>query len=158
MDSIQTTVREKGMTEAMIEVLDQRLLDWGIAPQTEGSAGFDMRACIDKELILHPGETVLVGLGLKVKPPEGYVSILVPRSGLGYKHGIVLRNTIGIIDPDYRDELKAALHNSADYPYRVQPMDRICQLLFIAYTIPNLTFGRLDETNRTGGFNSTGVK
>ena len=99
---------------------------------TDGSAAIDLRACLKEQICIQPGETVLVGSGIamNLKDPN-MVGIIVPRSGLGIKKGIVLANTMGVIDSDYQGEIKIGLFNRSPNPYLVNPGERICQMLFM---------------------------
>ena len=99
---------------------------------TDGSAAIDLRACIKEQIGIQPGETVLVGSGIaiNIKDPN-IVGIIVPRSGLGIKKGIVLANTMGVIDSDYQGEIKIGLFNRSQNRYLVKPGERICQMLFM---------------------------
>jgi dUTP pyrophosphatase len=99
---------------------------------TDGSAAIDLRACLKEQIGIQPGETVLVGSGIaiNIKDPN-IVGIIVPRSGLGIKKGIVLANTLGVIDSDYQGELKIGLYNRSSNLYLVKPGERICQMLFM---------------------------
>ena len=99
---------------------------------TDGSAAIDLRACLKEQIGIQPGETVLVGSGIaiNIKDPN-IVGIIVPRSGLGIKKGIVLANTMGVIDSDYQGEIKIGLFNRSQHRYLVKPGERICQMLFM---------------------------
>lgn len=99
---------------------------------TDGSAALDLRACIEHPRTIHPGETVTIpsGIAINIKDPS-LVALLAPRSGLGIKHGIILANTIGIIDSDYQGEILIGLFNRGEHPYEIQPGERICQMLFM---------------------------
>jgi dUTP pyrophosphatase len=127
---------------------------------TDGSAAIDLRACLKKQIGIQPGETVLIGSGIaiNIKDPN-IVGIIVPRSGLGIHKGIILANTMGVIDSDYQGEIKIALLNRGPNQYTVKPADRICQMLFMPVT--RVTLKMLQEfsnaTNRgSGGFGHTG--
>ncbi len=99
---------------------------------TGGSAGMDLRACIDAPITINPGETVLVPTGLAIHIADPNVmAILAPRSGLSLKHGIGLKNFVGVIDSDYQNEIGVALWNHGDVSYTIQPGERICQMLFV---------------------------
>ena len=99
---------------------------------TGGSAAMDLRACIELPLLLEPGESALVPSGIAISIHDsGMVALIVPRSGLGIKHGIVLSNTIGVIDSDYQGEIGIGLRNQGTAPYTVEPGERICQMMFI---------------------------
>jgi len=127
---------------------------------TDGSAAIDLRACLKEQLGIQPGETVLVGSGIaiNIKDPN-IVGIIVPRSGLGIKKGVVLANTVGVIDSDYQGEIKIGLFNRSQNRYLVQPGERICQMLFMP--VINATLKLVQEfSNATfrgnGGFGHTG--
>ncbi len=127
---------------------------------TDGSAAIDLRACVEEQIDLPPGETVLIGSGIaiNIKDPN-LVGIIVPRSGLGIHKGIVLANTMGVIDSDYQGEIKIALFNRGPNHYTVKPADRICQMLFMPVTRAALTVVQefSNATNRgSGGFGHTG--
>ena len=129
---------------------------------TEGAAGMDLRACIDQPLTLHPGQTELIGTGMAIwlRDP-GYVGIVVPRSGLGYKHGIVLGNLVGVIDSDYQGEIKVPLWNRTDKPYTIEVGERIAQYLVMPVLHPKLV--PVDDFSDSsargeGGFGSTGTR
>ena len=127
---------------------------------TEGSAAIDLRACIGVEIEIHPGETELIGSGIaiNIKDPN-VVGIIAPRSGLGIKKGIVLANTIGVIDSDYQGEIKIGLFNRGKITYIVKPGERICQMLFmpVIKAVLNLVQDFSNETIRgQGGFGHSG--
>ncbi len=127
---------------------------------TSGSAAMDLRACIENSLTIQSGETVLVpsGIAISIHDP-GLVALIVPRSGLGIKHGIVLANTVGVIDSDYQGEIGIGLHNRGKSPYTIEPGERICQMMFVPITQVSLLIVEefSQETNRgTGGFGHTG--
>lgn len=127
---------------------------------TAGAAAIDLRACLKEELGIQPGETVLVGSGIAVNIQDpNIVGIIVPRSGLGIKKGIILANTIGVIDSDYQGEIKIGLFNRSQNQYTVKPAERICQMLFMP--VINATLKLVQEfSNATyrgdGGFGHTG--
>ena len=127
---------------------------------TDGSAAIDLRACLKERIGIQPGETVLVGSGIaiNIKDPN-IVGIIVPRSGLGIKNGIVLANTMGVIDSDYQGEIKIGLFNRSPNRYFVKPGERICQMLFMP--VINATLKLVEEfSNATlrgdGGLGHTG--
>lgn len=127
---------------------------------TDGSAAIDLRACLKEQIGIQPGETVLVGSGIaiNIKDPN-IVGIIVPRSGLGIKNGIVLANTMGVIDSDYQGEIKIGLFNRSQNQYLVKPGERICQMLFMP--VINATLKLVEEfSNATlrgdGGLGHTG--
>lgn len=129
--------------------------------QTKGSAGIDLRACINKAIYIQPGETTLIGAGfaINLNNPE-YAAMILPRSGLGHKNGIVLGNLVGLIDSDYQGELKVSLWNRSDIAYEVKPMDRIAQLVIVP--VKQVQFNVVDTFEESargeGGFGSTGGK
>ncbi len=127
---------------------------------TVGSAALDLRACIATPLILPPHETIMVpsGIAISIHDP-GLVAILAPRSGLGIKHGIVLANTIGVIDSDYQGEIQIGLFNRSNTPYTIEPGERICQMLFMPVVQAELVMVEQfsQESQRgSGGFGHTG--
>lgn len=123
---------------------------------TEHAAGMDLKA--NEDVIIPAGERKLVGTGLAIEIPRGYFGGLYPRSGLASKHGINLANCVGVIDADYRGEIKAAIQNNSKEPFEIKKGDRICQLIIQPYIKAVLIEAEnLDETDRgAGGFGSTG--
>ena len=128
------------------------------AYQTPGSAACDLCAAIDTPVTIEPGKSVLIPTGIAIAPEESCVCLLFPRSGLSVKHGITLANTVGVIDQDYRGEIKAALINHSTEAYTVTPGERIVQLMFVRFAQAQfIPADRLDETERgEGGFGHTG--
>lgn len=126
---------------------------------SEGSAGLDLRACVDKTLLISPGDTHLIptGIAIYIRDP-GYAGLIVPRSGLGHKHGIVLGNLVGLIDSDYQGQLFVSCWNRGDKAYTVDEGERIAQLVIVP--VAQVAFNHVDSfgsTERgTGGFGSTG--
>ena len=153
----------------MKAVVDLRVLDPRIAERfdehgpgyaTPGSAGLDLRACIDAPLVLEPGQTVLIPTGLAIHIGDpGLAAMILPRSGLGHKHGIVLGNLVGLIDSDYQGPLMVSCWNRGAATFTVQPLDRIAQLVIVP--VVQATFRRVDSFAATdrgeGGFGSTGA-
>jgi len=127
---------------------------------TSGSAGLDLRACIDEAVTIAPGEICVIPTGLAFEIPAGNVGLLYARSGLGIKHGISLANGVGVIDCDYRGEVRTGLINCGAAAYTVEPGERICQLIITPYTRAELVLVEsLDDTERgSGGYGSTGKK
>ena len=126
---------------------------------TEGSAGLDLRACLEGPVTLSPRQLVTIPTGVAMAlPGQEYVGLIFARSGLGVKHGISLSNGVGVIDSDYRGELMVGLTNLSDTPYTIQPGDRIAQLVVMPVALPPVEIvTELDGTGRgTGGFGSTG--
>jgi dUTP pyrophosphatase len=129
---------------------------------TSGSAALDLRACLDQPQTVFPGETALIpsGIAISIHDP-GLVALLVPRSGLGIKHGIILANTIGVIDSDYQGEIGIGIINRGAVSYTIEPGERICQMMFVPLTqvALELVAEFSKETDRgTGGFGSTGSR
>ncbi len=146
--------------EVEMKVLDERMADFVPAYATAGSAGLDLRACLDEEVVLQPGETFLVPTGLAIYLANpAYAAVLLPRSGLGHKHGIVLGNLVGLIDSDYQGELKVSLWNRGSEPFAVKPFERIAQMVVVP--IVQAHFKRVEEfvgsSRGEGGFGSTGL-
>jgi dUTP pyrophosphatase len=127
---------------------------------TEGSAAIDLRACIDKKKALKPGETLLIptGIAVFIKDPN-FAGIILPRSGLGHKHGIVLGNLVGLIDSDYQGELMVSLWNRGSQDFTIDVGDRIAQFMIIPITLFEFdVVESFDETERgAGGFGHSGV-
>lgn len=125
---------------------------------TSGSAGMDLCALLEEEITLAPGARTLVPTGLSLEMPEGIAALIYARSGLAIKHGIVPANCVGVIDSDYRGEVKVGLINQSDEPYTVKPGERIAQMIFTPVIQAELTVtDSLSETSRgSGGFGSTG--
>jgi dUTP pyrophosphatase len=142
-----------------IKVLDARLRDNLPAYATAGSAGLDLRACLDAPLTLAPGDTQLVPTGLAIHLGDpGYAALILPRSGLGHKHGIVLGNLVGLIDSDYQGQLMVSCWNRGRDAFTVQPMERIAQLVIVPVMQAqlNVVEAFADSTRGAGGFGSTG--
>jgi len=128
-----------------------------LATAHSGDAGADMAA--NEEVTIEPGATVIVGTGLSMAIPEGYAGFVLPRSGLAVKHGVTVANAPGLIDSGYRGELRVGLINHSDVAFRIEPGDRIAQLVIMEVETPTfMLVESLDETARgDGGFGSTGV-
>ena len=142
-----------------IKILDQRMREHLPSYATSGSAGLDLRACIDEPLTLAPGETKLVPTGLAIHIADpGYAALILPRSGLGHKHGIVLGNLVGLIDSDYQGQLMVSTWNRGTEPFILNPMERLAQLVIVP--VLQVGFNIVDEfqesSRGTGGFGSTG--
>jgi dUTP pyrophosphatase len=147
------------MTKIQLKVLDARMAAHLPAYATAGSAGLDLRACLDSALTLAPGQAALIPTGLAIHIAEpGLAAMLLPRSGLGHKHGIVLGNLVGLIDSDYQGPLMVSCWNRGDAPYAVQPMERIAQMVIVP--VVQAHFERVesfaDSARGAGGFGSTG--
>jgi dUTP pyrophosphatase len=129
---------------------------------TDGSAAMDLRACLSEPQSVNPGETVFIPSGIAVSIHDpGLVALILPRSGLGIKHGIVLANTIGVIDSDYQGEIGIGIHNRGQATYTIEPGERICQMMFVPVVQACLEvvseFSR-DSSRGEGGFGHTGRK
>jgi len=145
-----------------LKILDQRLGDSIELPHyaTAGSAGLDMRACIDEPISVAPGETVLVPTGLAMHIDDaGVAAVLLPRSGLGHKHGLVLGNLTGLIDSDYQGQVFISCWNRGSKSYEVQPGERIAQMVFVP--VEQVRFDIVDEFEDSdrgaGGFGHSGT-
>ena len=143
-----------------LKILDLRLHDLMPAYATPGSAGLDLRACLTEPLTLAPNawELVPTGMAMYLKDPA-YAALILPRSGLGHKHGIVLGNLVGLIDSDYQGQLMVSAWNRSEVPYTLQPMERLAQLVIVP--VVQATFTLVDDfapTQRSAsGYGSTGV-
>lgn len=142
-------------------ITDERLKIPGSLPKvaTQGSAGYDLRACVDDETIIYPGKTLTVstGISIHIKNPS-YAAIIVPRSGLGTQ-GIILGNSVGLIDSDYTGTLKVNLWNRSEEAYSIMPLERVAQLVFLPIALPELNFVLEFEnvhSRGSNGFGSTG--
>ncbi|MBP6224731.1 MAG: dUTP diphosphatase [Rhizobacter sp.] len=148
------------MTTIDVKLLDARMAEAMPAYATPGSAGLDLRACLDEPLLIEPGQTKLIPTGLAVHIGDpGLAAMILPRSGLGHKHGIVLGNLVGLIDSDYQGPLMVSCWNRGVASYTVQPMERIAQLVIVP--VVQASFRRVDEFGASergaGGFGSTGA-
>ncbi|KQV78290.1 dUTP diphosphatase [Rhizobacter sp. Root1221] len=147
------------MTTIDLKVLDSRMAEQIPAYATPGSAGLDLRACIDAPLVLEPGQTSLIPTGLAIHVADpGLAALILPRSGLGHKHGIVLGNLVGLIDSDYQGQLMVSCWNRSPATFTVQPMERIAQLVIVP--VVQATFRQVAEFGESdrgaSGFGSTG--
>jgi dUTP pyrophosphatase len=144
-----------------IKVLDPRMAACLPEYATPGSAGLDLRACLETALVLAPGQTVLIPTGLAVHLGDpGLAAMLLPRSGLGHKHGIVLGNLVGLIDSDYQGPLMVSCWNRGATPFTIEPLERIAQMVIVP--VVQAAFRRVDDFAATvrgeGGFGSTGTR
>ena len=142
-----------------VKLLDERLKAHPPAYDTSGAAGLDLRACLPAPITLHPGETTLVPSGLAIHLADpGLAAMVLPRSGLGHKHGIVLGNLVGLIDADYQGPLMISCWNRSNAPYTIVPGERIAQLVIVPIARPR--FEIVDEfapsSRGEGGFGSSG--
>jgi len=142
-----------------VKILDNRLRDTPPHYATPGSAGLDLRACIAGPLVVVPGQTILVPTGMAIHLADpGLAAMILPRSGLGHKHGIVLGNLIGLIDSDYQGELMVSVWNRGHAEFTINPLDRIAQMIIVP--VLQVGFNIIDEFDASkrgaGGFGSTG--
>ena len=142
-----------------VKILDNRLRDNPPNYATPGSAGLDLRACIEAPLHVAPGQTTLVPTGMAIHLAEpGLAAMILPRSGLGHKHGIVLGNLVGLIDSDYQGELMVSVWNRSSVGFTLNPLDRIAQLVVVP--VLQVGFNIVDDFDAShrgeGGFGSTG--
>ncbi len=147
------------MQKVNIKILDSKIKDNLPAYATSGSAGLDLRACIDKAQTLAPGDTVLIPTGIAIHIEDnGLCAMILPRSGLGHKHGIVLGNLVGLIDSDYQGQLFVSIWNRGNETFVLKPMDRIAQLVVVP--VVQVEFNLVDDFDATTrgeqGFGSTG--
>ncbi|GGP26398.1 dUTP diphosphatase [Silvimonas amylolytica] len=147
------------MSTLDIKILDQRLKDNLPAYATPGSAGLDLRACLEAPLELAPGATALVpsGMAIHLADPK-LAAMIIPRSGLGHKHGIVLGNLVGLIDSDYQGQVFVSVWNRGNHSFTIQPLERIAQLVVVPVVQVALNIVEsFEESSRgEGGFGSTG--
>jgi len=142
-----------------VKILDARLRDQLPHYATSGSAGLDLRACIDSPIVLAPGETQLIPTGMAIHLADpGYAALILPRSGLGHKHGIVLGNLVGLIDSDYQGQLMVSAWNRGQQAFELTPMERLAQLVIVPVLQAELNVVEEFESSDRGegGFGSTG--
>ncbi len=147
------------MKKVALKILDPRMQDCLPEYATSGSAGLDLRACIDQALVLEPGETQLIPTGLAIHIGDpAYAAMILPRSGLGHKHGIVLGNLVGLIDSDYQGPLMVSLWNRGNQSFTLRPLERLAQLVIVP--VQQVAFQVVDDfadsSRGDGGFGSTG--
>lgn len=147
------------MHQIDIKILDNRLHETPPHYATPGSAGLDLRACIEAPIHVAPGQTTLVPTGMAIHLADpGLAAMILPRSGLGHKHGIVLGNLVGLIDSDYQGELMVSVWNRSSVTFTLNPLDRIAQLIIVP--ILQVGFNIVDDFDAShrgeGGFGSTG--
>ncbi|MDP2784109.1 MAG: dUTP diphosphatase [Sulfurimicrobium sp.] len=142
-----------------VKILDPRMHEQLPAYATPGAAGLDLRACLGGALVLNPGQTELIPTGIAIHLADpGYAALILPRSGLGHKHGIVLGNLVGLIDSDYQGQLFVSCWNRGQTAFTINPMERIAQLVVVP--VLQAQFNIVDEfagsERGAGGFGSTG--
>jgi dUTP pyrophosphatase len=148
------------MTTVDVRILDPRMADALPAYATAGSAGLDLRACLAEPVVLQPGQAELIPTGLAIHLGNpGLAAMILPRSGLGHKHGIVLGNLVGLIDSDYQGPLMVSCWNRGQAAFTIQPMERIAQLVIVP--VVQAAFRQVEQfdaasTRGEGGFGSTG--
>jgi dUTP pyrophosphatase len=148
------------MKQLDIKILNPRIKEQLPEYSTPGSAGLDLRACIEESMVIAPGETKLIatGIAINIQNPE-YAALILPRSGLGHKHGIVLGNLVGLIDSDYQGELMVSVWNRGSTSFELNPFERIAQLVIVP--VAQVAFNIVDEFESSsrgdGGFGSTGT-
>ena len=144
-----------------LKILDPRMGEQMPHYATPGSAGLDLRACLDAALVLKPGETQLIPTGLAIHLADpGYAAMILPRSGLGHKHGVVLGNLVGLIDSDYQGQLMVSCWNRGQTAFTIEPFERIAQMVIVPVVQAQFrVVETFDESHRgEGGFGSTGKK
>ena len=142
-----------------VRILDARLRDALPHYATDGAAGLDLRACLEGPQLLRPGEVHLIPSGIAIHLEDtGYAALILPRSGLGHKHGIVLGNLVGLIDSDYQGQVMVSCWNRGTEPFTVHPLERIAQMVIVP--VVRATLNIVEEfaasTRGAGGFGSTG--
>lgn len=147
------------MKSIAVKILDARLREQMPAYATPGSAGLDLRACLDVPLTLQPGQTELIPAGMAIHIADpGLAAMILPRSGLGHKHGIVLGNLVGLIDSDYQGQLFVSTWNRGNNAFTINPMERLAQLVVVP--VVQVAFDIVDDFDASsrgaGGFGSTG--
>ena len=142
-----------------VKILDPRLHESMPGYATAGSAGIDLRACIDHNMVIQPKQTELIPSGISMHLADSdYAAMILPRSGLGHKHGIVLGNLVGLIDSDYQGQIFVSMWNRSQIPFTLMPMERMAQLVIVP--VMHAKFNIVDEFQLSergmGGFGSTG--
>jgi dUTP pyrophosphatase len=147
------------MQKLQVKIIDERMRSQLPQYATSGSAGLDLRACLDQAIDIAPGQTVLVptGIAIYINDPQ-YCAMILPRSGLGHKHGIVLGNLVGLIDSDYQGQLMISTWNRGASNFKLEPMERLAQLVLVP--VLQIEWSIVDEFESSsrgeGGFGSTG--
>jgi dUTP pyrophosphatase len=147
------------MKKMDIKILDEKIRSHLPAYATHGSAGLDLRACIDEPITLKAGDTALIPTGLAIHLDDpGLAAVIIPRSGLGHKHGIVLGNLVGLIDSDYQGQVFVSCWNRGREPFIVNPLERIAQLVVVPVVQVqlNVVESFAESSRGAGGFGSTG--
>jgi len=149
------------MEKIEIKIIDTRLQDHHPAYETSGSAGLDLRACIDSPITIEPGEVNLIPTGIAIHLADpNLAAMILPRSGLGHKHGIVLGNLVGLIDSDYQGQIMVSCWNRGKMPFKLSPLERIAQLVVVP--VVRVNFSVVNEFKKSSrgekGFGSTGTQ
>ena len=149
------------MHKLQVKILDERMREMLPSYATKGSAGLDLRACLEEAVEIQPGQTILVPTGLSIFVADpNYCALILPRSGLGHKHGIVLGNLVGLIDSDYQGQLMVSTWSRGQTPFKLEPMERLAQLVIVP--VVQVEWDLVDEFESSdrgvGGFGSTGKK
>ena len=147
------------MKKIDVKILDARLRGQLPGYATSGAAGLDLRACIEKPVTLAPGQTELVPAGIAIHLADpGLAAVILPRSGLGHKHGIVLGNLVGLIDSDYQGQIFISTWNRGNAPFTLNPLERLAQLVVVpvVQVAFNVVEDFAESARGTGGFGSTG--
>ncbi len=156
-------IKEQTLQAIQLKILDPRLGKQIPLPEhaTGGSAGMDLRACVENTTTVHPGETLLIptGFAMHIADP-GMAAVILPRSGLGHKHGLVLGNLVGLIDSDYQGQVYVSCWNRSDKAFEIEPGMRIAQLVFVPVVMADFEVVESFETSQrgAGGFGHTGQK
>jgi len=156
-------IKEQTLNAIQLKILDPRLGKEIPLPEhaTGGSAGMDIRACVEETTTVHPGETLLIptGFAMHIADP-GMAAVILPRSGLGHKHGLVLGNLVGLIDSDYQGQVYVSCWNRSDKAFEIEPGMRIAQLVFLPVVMADFEVVESFETSQrgAGGFGHTGKK
>ena len=154
-------MKKPSLKAIQLKIIDSRLGQEIPLPEhaTDGSAGMDLRACVESKMLLHPGETLLVptGFAMHIANP-GMAAVILPRSGLGHKHGLVLGNLVGLIDSDYQGQVYVSCWNRSDKAFEIEPGMRIAQLVFVPVVVADFeVVESFEESERgAGGFGHTG--
>jgi len=154
-------LEKQSLKAVQLKIIDQRLGQEIPLPEhaTDGSAGMDLRACVEGETTIHPGETILIptGFAMHISDP-GMAAVILPRSGLGHKHGLVLGNLVGLIDSDYQGQVYVSCWNRSDKEFVVEPGMRIAQLVFVPVVMADFEVVESFEASDrgVGGFGHTG--
>ena len=154
--------KRRGIYTVQVKILDRRLGDQLPLPgyATEGAAGMDLRACLDQPLRIEPGHTRLIATGIAIHIADpGLAAVILPRSGLGHKHGIVLGNLVGLIDSDYQGEVLVSCWNRGTEPFTIELGERLAQMVFVPIVVPRFEVVDEFEPSRrrgAGGFGHSG--